>query len=156
MTPVHMLLLSFAGCAFTLVLGSFLCYHIYLVLCAFFPPSSLRSRKLIHVTDARQYESNDFRAHLSLLPPTPPPPAPPLPPLKSTSRTPARVRAAPRRPRGPRSPASLRCRLAAQRRAGVRDGGAEAPLARVGRQVIVGWSLVRSLPSVVIVVSKCF
>jgi palmitoyltransferase len=35
MTPVHMLLLSFAGCAFTLVMGSFLCYHIYLVLCVF-------------------------------------------------------------------------------------------------------------------------
>ncbi|KAI9508414.1 hypothetical protein F5148DRAFT_913259 [Russula earlei] len=31
-TPVHMLLLSFAGCAFTLVIGSFLGYHIYLVL----------------------------------------------------------------------------------------------------------------------------
>jgi hypothetical protein len=27
-----MLLLSFAGCAFTLVMGSFLGYHIYLVL----------------------------------------------------------------------------------------------------------------------------
>ena len=39
MTPVHMLLLSFAGCAFALVLGSFLCYHIYLVLCVFFPPA---------------------------------------------------------------------------------------------------------------------
>jgi hypothetical protein len=32
-TPVHMLLLSFAGCAFALVIGSFLGYHIYLVLC---------------------------------------------------------------------------------------------------------------------------
>jgi len=32
MTPVHMLLLSFAGCVFTLVMGSFLGYHIYLVL----------------------------------------------------------------------------------------------------------------------------
>ncbi|KAH9980081.1 DHHC palmitoyltransferase-domain-containing protein [Lactifluus volemus] len=31
-TPVHMLLLSFAGCAFALVIGSFLIYHIYLVL----------------------------------------------------------------------------------------------------------------------------
>ncbi|KAH9969828.1 DHHC palmitoyltransferase-domain-containing protein [Russula dissimulans] len=31
-TPVHMLMLAFAGCAFTLVLGSFLGYHIYLVL----------------------------------------------------------------------------------------------------------------------------
>jgi len=30
--PVHILLLSFAGCAFTLVMGSFLGYHIYLVL----------------------------------------------------------------------------------------------------------------------------
>ena len=29
---MHMLLLSFAGCAFTLVMGSFLGYHIYLVL----------------------------------------------------------------------------------------------------------------------------
>jgi palmitoyltransferase len=32
LTPVHMLLLSFAGCAFTLVMGSFLGYHVYLVL----------------------------------------------------------------------------------------------------------------------------
>ncbi|KAN0123596.1 DHHC palmitoyltransferase domain containing protein [Russula decolorans] len=31
-TPVHMLILSFAGCVFTLVMGSFLGYHIYLVL----------------------------------------------------------------------------------------------------------------------------
>ena len=28
-----MLILSFAGCIFTLVMGSFLGYHIYLVLC---------------------------------------------------------------------------------------------------------------------------
>jgi hypothetical protein len=41
MTPVHMLLLSFAGCAFTLVMGSFLGYHIYLVLCVLFPPPSV-------------------------------------------------------------------------------------------------------------------
>ncbi|KAH9002792.1 hypothetical protein EDB86DRAFT_3073927 [Lactarius hatsudake] len=31
-TPVHMLLLSFAGCAFTLIMGSFFGYHVYLVL----------------------------------------------------------------------------------------------------------------------------
>jgi len=31
-TPVHMLMLSFAGCVFALVVGSFLGYHIYLVL----------------------------------------------------------------------------------------------------------------------------
>ncbi|KAI0252131.1 DHHC palmitoyltransferase-domain-containing protein [Lactifluus subvellereus] len=31
-TPVHMLLLSFSGCAFALIMGSFLGYHIYLVL----------------------------------------------------------------------------------------------------------------------------
>ncbi|KAH9166120.1 DHHC palmitoyltransferase-domain-containing protein [Lactarius sanguifluus] len=30
--PVHMLLLSFAGCAFTLIMGSFFGYHVYLVL----------------------------------------------------------------------------------------------------------------------------
>jgi hypothetical protein len=41
MTPVHMLLLSFAGCAFTLVMGSFLGYHIYLVLCVLFPSPSI-------------------------------------------------------------------------------------------------------------------
>jgi palmitoyltransferase ZDHHC2/15/20 len=35
LTPVHMLLLSFAGGAFALVIGSFLGYHIYLVLCVF-------------------------------------------------------------------------------------------------------------------------
>jgi palmitoyltransferase ZDHHC2/15/20 len=34
-----MLMLSFAGCAFTLVMGSFLGYHIYLVLCVFLLPS---------------------------------------------------------------------------------------------------------------------
>ena len=45
MTPVHMLLLSFAGCVFTLVMGSFLGYHIYLVLCVLSPLSPL-----IHVT----------------------------------------------------------------------------------------------------------
>jgi len=37
---VHMLLLSFAGCAFTLVMGSFLGYHIYLVLSVFSLPQS--------------------------------------------------------------------------------------------------------------------
>ena len=37
-TPVHMLMLAFAGCAFTLVMGSFLGYHIYLVLCVCFCP----------------------------------------------------------------------------------------------------------------------
>ena len=31
-TPVHMLLLSFAGSAFTLIMGSFFGYHVYLVL----------------------------------------------------------------------------------------------------------------------------
>ena len=31
-TPVHMLLLSFAGCVFTLIMGSFFGYHVYLVL----------------------------------------------------------------------------------------------------------------------------
>lgn len=31
-TPVHMVLLSFAGCAFTLIMGSFFGYHVYLVL----------------------------------------------------------------------------------------------------------------------------
>ncbi|KAH9991241.1 DHHC palmitoyltransferase-domain-containing protein [Russula vinacea] len=66
-TPVHMLLLSFAGCAFTLVMGSFLGYHVYL------------------------HESNDTRAHLSILHPPPPPTTPPLPALKSTPRAPARV-----------------------------------------------------------------
>jgi len=31
-TPVHMLFLSFAGCAFALIMGSFFGYHVYLVL----------------------------------------------------------------------------------------------------------------------------
>ncbi|KAI0301090.1 DHHC palmitoyltransferase-domain-containing protein [Multifurca ochricompacta] len=30
MTPVHMLILSFAGCAFAIIIGSFLGYHVYL------------------------------------------------------------------------------------------------------------------------------
>ncbi len=31
-TPVHMLLLSFTGCAFALIMGSFFGYHVYLVM----------------------------------------------------------------------------------------------------------------------------
>ncbi|KAI0260692.1 DHHC palmitoyltransferase-domain-containing protein [Gloeopeniophorella convolvens] len=31
-TPVHMLMLSFTGCAFSVIMGSFLGYHVYLVL----------------------------------------------------------------------------------------------------------------------------
>lgn len=41
-----MLLLSFAGCAFALIMGSFLCYHIYLVLYVSLSPHPFPPKKL--------------------------------------------------------------------------------------------------------------
>src|SRR5258708_12293139 len=65
-TPVHMLMLSFAGCVFTLVMGSFLGYHIYLVLCVLLPPSFLKQTPLTSKRSSFLPSFPSFPSSLSL------------------------------------------------------------------------------------------
>jgi palmitoyltransferase ZDHHC2/15/20 len=76
-TPVHMLLLSFAGCAFALVIGSFLIYHIYLVLCVvfLFPPFFFFNNKQITAANSTNQTTLEHISPFYLLrhlPPFPP------------------------------------------------------------------------------------
>lgn len=82
----------------------------------------------------QQNESNDTRAHIPILSPPTSPSPPSQPPLKPAPRTPTRLLAAPRRPHRPRAPTALRRRLAAQRRASIRNDNVVVVVVVVGSE----------------------